>query len=61
VGVSALGAPVLNTQRRSVASLTVVAPTAALAEKWDLTVEKLLAVADEASATMGVESSRRTT
>jgi IclR family KDG regulon transcriptional repressor len=60
VGVSALGAPVLNTQRRSVASLTVVAPTAALAEKWDLTVEKLLAVADEASATMGVESSRRT-
>lgn len=60
VGVSALAAPVLNAHGQPVASLTVVAPTAALAEEWDSTVEKLLAVVDEASAMMGAERSGRT-
>jgi IclR family transcriptional regulator, KDG regulon repressor len=59
VGVSALGAPVLNARRRPVASLTVVAPTAALAEEWDSTVEKLLDIAGEASVMAGAESSER--
>jgi IclR family KDG regulon transcriptional repressor len=59
MGVSALGAPVLNARRRPAASLTVVAPTAALAEEWDSTVEKLLDIAGEASAMVGAESSER--
>jgi len=59
MGVSALGAPVLNARRRPAASLTVVAPTAALAQERDLTVKKLLDITDEASAMMGAESSER--
>jgi DNA-binding IclR family transcriptional regulator len=55
VGVSALGAPILNARGRSIASLTVVAPTAALVEEWDSTVESLLAIAGEASAMTGAE------
>jgi IclR family KDG regulon transcriptional repressor len=59
MGVTALGAPVLNVRRRPVASLTVVAPTAALVEEWDSTVEKLLDITGEASALMGADGSER--
>lgn len=52
-GVSALGAPVFNTRGYSVASLSVVAPTAALVEGWDATIERLLGVAEEASTMLG--------
>lgn len=56
VGISALGAPILNARDRSVASLTVVAPTLALAEEWEPAIEKLTAIAGEASAMMGAEA-----
>lgn len=52
-GVSALSAPILNVHDRSVASLTVVAPTAALVERWDSTLERLCRVAEEASMMLG--------
>ena len=53
VGISALSAPVFNARGLVVASLAVVATTAALAEVWDSTIEKLLAAAEEASSAMG--------
>lgn len=53
IGVSALSAPVKNARDRSIASLSVVAPTAALAEEWAQTIEKLRNVAGEASAMLG--------
>ncbi len=59
VGVSALGAPILNARDYPVASLTAVAPTAALVKEWDSTIEKLLAITGEASAMMGAESPER--
>lgn len=55
VGVSALGAAITDTRGRSAASLTVVAPTAALMEDWEATAEKLQRVAEEASMTLGRE------
>jgi DNA-binding IclR family transcriptional regulator len=55
VGVSALGAPIIDARDRSAASLTVVAPTAALMEDWEATVEKLQRIAEEASMTLGRE------
>jgi DNA-binding IclR family transcriptional regulator len=55
VGVSALGAAITDTRGRSVASLTVVAPTAALMEDWEATAEKLQHIAEEASMTLGRE------
>jgi IclR family transcriptional regulator, KDG regulon repressor len=54
-GVSALGAPIVNARGRSVASLSVVAPTAALVEEWEATIEKLLHIAGEASMMLGKE------
>lgn len=57
IGVSAIGAPVKNARDRSVASLSVVAPTAALVEEWEDTVWKLRNVAGEASAMLGKEFS----
>jgi len=56
VGVSALGAPILNARGRSVASLSVVAPTAALVAEWEPTTEKLRLIAREASTMLGWES-----
>jgi len=53
IGVSAIGAPVLDVRSRSVASLSVVAPTAALVRDWEPTVEKLRLVAREASTMLG--------
>lgn len=53
VGISALGAPICNARGLVVASLAVVATTAALVKVWDSTVEKLLAVAAEASYALG--------
>ena len=58
VGVSALGAAVFNARSRPIASLTVVAPTPALLEGWEATVETVRAVADEASAMVGAETLR---
>lgn len=55
VGVSALGAAITDTRGRSAASLTVVAPTAALVENWQATAEKLQHIAEEASMTLGRE------
>lgn len=55
VGVSALGAAITDTRGRSAASLTVVAPTAALMEDWEVTAEKLQHIAEEASMTLGRE------
>lgn len=55
-GVSALGAPITNSQGRSVASLSVVAPTGALMERWDETVEKLLQESRDASMMLGSRS-----
>lgn len=54
-GVSALGVPVVNARGLSVASLSVVAPTAALMEEWDACVETLLRMAEEASTMLGRE------
>jgi DNA-binding IclR family transcriptional regulator len=59
VGVSALGAAVLNARARPVASLTVVAPTPALLEEWDATVETVREIAGEASEMVGAETLRR--
>lgn len=56
IGVSAIGAAVKNARDQSVASLSVVAPTAALVEEWDDTVWKLRMVAEEASAMLGRKS-----
>lgn len=56
IGVSAVSAPVKNAADLSVASLSVVAPTAALAEGWDDTIRKLRDVARDASAMLGKES-----
>lgn len=53
IGVSALSAPVKNSKDLSVASLSVVAPTAALVESWETTVNKLCLVAEEASTMLG--------
>jgi len=53
IGVSALSAPVKNVKGHSVASLSVVAPTAALAEEWDATVDGLRRIAEEASTLLG--------
>lgn len=53
IGVSALSAPVRNTKDISVASLSVVAPTAALVESWETTVKRLTMVAEEASTMLG--------
>jgi IclR family KDG regulon transcriptional repressor len=58
VGVSALGAAVMGARSRPIASLTVVAPTPALLERWDTTVEILLAIANEASAMAGAATLR---
>jgi DNA-binding IclR family transcriptional regulator len=58
-GVSALGAPIVNTRDLAVASLSVVAPTAALVEEWDATIKKLLLVAEEASMMLGRERENR--
>ncbi len=55
IGVSAVGAPVTNSRGRSVASLSVVAPTAALVEQWDGTIEKLHHAAREASMMLGAQ------
>lgn len=54
-GVSALGAPVLNAQGVSAASLSVVAPTAALLEEWDETIGTLRRIAEEGSMMLGRE------
>jgi IclR family transcriptional regulator, KDG regulon repressor len=59
-GVSALGAPVLNTRGYSVASLSVVAPTAALVEEWDANIEKLLRIAGDASMMLGGQHEDKT-
>lgn len=56
IGVSAIGAAVKNASNQSVASLSVVAPTAALVEEWDDTVWKLRMIAEEASAMLGKKS-----
>jgi DNA-binding IclR family transcriptional regulator len=53
IGVSAVSAPVLGADRRSVASLTVVAPTAALRERWEASVERVRTIAARASAMCG--------
>jgi IclR family KDG regulon transcriptional repressor len=58
VGVSAIGAPVFNARSHPVASLTVVAPTPALLEEWDATVETVRAIAGEASAMVEAETVR---
>ena len=58
-GVSALGAPIVNAYGRSVASLSVVAPTAALVAEWEQTIEKLRHVAEEASMMLGREPENR--
>jgi DNA-binding IclR family transcriptional regulator len=60
VGISALSVPVFNARRLPVASLSVVATTAALAEAWDSTVEKLLVIADQASSAVGAEIRKET-
>ncbi len=60
VGISALSAPIFNARRSPVASLAVVATTAALAEVWDPTVKKLIVVADEASSALGAVASEGT-
>lgn len=54
-GVSALSAPVLNAQGVSAASLSVVAPTAALLEEWDEIVGMLRRIAEEGSMMLGRE------
>jgi DNA-binding IclR family transcriptional regulator len=56
IGVSAIGAAVKNARDYSMASLSVVAPTAALVEEWDDAVWKLRMVAEEASAMLGKKS-----
>jgi IclR family KDG regulon transcriptional repressor len=61
VGVSALGAPVLNARGRSVASLSIVAPTAALVDAWDTAVSRLCDVAGEASTMLGRRGEERAT
>lgn len=53
VGISAISAPVFNARGAVVASLAVVATSAALVNAWDSTVEKLLAAASEASHALG--------
>ena len=58
VGVSAIGAPVFNARSHPVASLTVVAPTPALLEEWEATVETVRTIAGEASAMVGAETVR---
>jgi IclR family transcriptional regulator, KDG regulon repressor len=60
-GVSALGAPIVNMRDLAVASLSVVAPTAALVEEWDATIKKLLLVAEEASMMLGRERENKAT
>lgn len=59
VGVSALGAPILDMRGRAAASLTVVAPTTALLEPWDSVAEKVSGVATQASAALGSKSEDR--
>lgn len=54
-GVSAIGAPIVNARGLSVASVSTVAPTAALVEEWDENVEKLLRIAEDASTMLGRE------
>lgn len=60
-GVSAIGAPIVGIRGHSVASLSVVAPTAALVADWDANVERLLCMAGEASSMLGrrVEIAKR--
>jgi IclR family KDG regulon transcriptional repressor len=53
VGVSALAMPILNARGRSVASMSVVAPTNALVKDWDQTVEALSRASSEASMMLG--------
>jgi DNA-binding IclR family transcriptional regulator len=55
VGVSAIGAPITDARGRSVASLTVVAPTVALMEERESTAETLRRVVEEASMMLGRE------
>lgn len=54
VGISALSAPIFNARRLVVASLAVVATTASLVGVWDSTVEKVVALAAEASSALGM-------
>lgn len=56
IGVSAVSAPVKNAADLSVASLSVVAPTAALTGVWDETIRKLRNIARDASAMLGRET-----
>lgn len=53
IGVSAVSAPVFGLHGRVAASLTAVATTGALVERWDATIATLTEISGEASMTLG--------
>jgi IclR family transcriptional regulator, KDG regulon repressor len=53
VGVSALAVPIINARGRSVASMSVVAPTTTLVNEWDQAVDALRRASSEASMMLG--------
>lgn len=59
VGVSALAVPILNARGRSVASMSVVAPTTALVRDWDQAVDALSRASSEASMMLGSAGDRQ--
>jgi DNA-binding IclR family transcriptional regulator len=59
VGVSALAVPITNARDRSVASMSIVAPTTALVKDWDRAVDALSRASSEASMMLGRANQRQ--